>query len=209
MNEEDMKLGKIKNKGLFFHHLADTLYFDVSLPVPYQDEIDKLLEGRPGPVAASTEYKDRTVWTFFLPLWLSAVLLVILLIYLFMVVKTATRNAAMTFRGKIDVKTVDDEEVFTGKSVSGVRRFTIGAGGSNGLAIPTLWGVAVKKVSPSPFSLKTAHFEWSKSVGYVSAKVGRQQKVTGNLSEKNTVAKIDAGPAKGNITHKITIKYFK
>ena len=209
MDEEDMKLGKIKNKHLFFHHLADTLYFDVSLPVPYQDEIDKLLEGRPGPVAASTEYKDRLVWTFFLPLWLSAALLFILIIYLIAVIRTAMRNAAMTFRGKVDVKTIDDDEVFSGKSISGVRRFTIGAGGSNGLAAPTSWGILVKKITPSPLSLKTAQFEWSKSVGYVSTKVGKQQKVKGILSEKNTVAKIDAGPAKGNITHKITIRYFK
>jgi len=209
MDEEDMKLGKIKNKSPFFHQLKDTLYFDVSLPVPYQDEIDKLLEGRPGPVAASTEYKDRLVWTFFLPLWLSAVLLFILIVYILAVIKTAMKNAAMSFKGKIDVKTIDDDEIFSGKSIVGAKRFTIGAGGSNGLAAPTPWGIVVKKVSPSPLSLKTAHFEWCKSVGYVSTKIGKTQKVKGNLSERNTVAKIDAGPAKGNITHKVTIRYFK
>lgn len=205
----DMKLGKLKSKTPFFHKLADTLYFDVSLPVPYQDEIDKLLEGRPGPVAASTEYKERLVWTFFLPLWLSALLLLLLIIYLLLVIRTAMRNAALSFRGKVDVKTIDDDEIFNGKSVSNVKRFTIGAGGSNGLAFGAPWGLTVKKKSPSPFTLKPAYFEWSKSSGYVSAKVGKYQKITGVLNDNNTVAKIDAGPAKGNITHKITIKYFK
>ena len=207
LDQEDMELGKIKNKKPFFHQLKDTLFFDVSLPVPYQDEIDKLLEGRPGPVAGATEYKDRLVWTFFLPLWLTATILGLLLIYLLLVIRTLLRNSKISFSGKIDVSTIDGDEILSGKRVNGLKRFTIGNGGNNGLSVSAGWGINVRKVSPIPFSLKKAYFEWSKSCGYVST-TGKRPITRGALKADNTLIKLDGGPTKGNITHKIVIKYF-
>ena len=208
IDEDDMKLGKIKNKNLFFHQLADTLYFRVSLPVPYQDEIDKLLEGRPGPVANATEYKNRLVWTFFLPLWLTATILAILLIYLFLVMKTAASNAKIRFNGKVDVKTIDDEDIYSGKRVNDAKSLVVGQGGTNGLTVSGPWSVKVKKVTPAPFTLKKAHFEWSKGSGYIASMKGRTPILSGRLNDNSTIVKIDAGPARGNITHKIKIQYF-
>ena len=208
LNEDDMKLGKIKNRNMFFHQLADTLYFDVSLPVPYQDEIDKLLEGRPGPVAGASEYKDQLIWTFFLPLWLTAVIAALILLYLILVFSTMVRNGKVSFNGKIDVQTFDDEEIFSGKRVNDLKRFTIGNGGSNGFSVPAEWSVVVRKVTPAPFLLKKAYFEWSKGTGYVCSTKGRNKMTRGVISATNTLVKLDGGPAKGDITHSIVIKYF-
>ena len=207
MDENGLKLGKIKNNNMFFHKLADTLYFDVSLPVPYQDEIDKLLEGRPGPVAGATEYKERLIWTFFLPLWLSAAIALLIIIYLLLVLKTALGNAKVAFSGKVDVSTLEEEEIISGKRLNGLRRFTIGNGGSNGMSLSAGWGMSVRKVTPVPFTLKKAYFEWAKTSGYVCTN-GRHPKTKGILSSTSTIVKLDGGPAKGNITHKIQIRYF-
>ena len=206
IDEDKLELGKIKNKSLFFHHLSDTLHFDVSLPVPYQDEIDKLLEGRPGPLAGATEYKDRLIWTFFMPLWLTAALAALLLIYLFLVLKTALGNAKVSFKGKLDVETIDNEEIFSGKRITGLKSFVVGRGGNNGFGLTADWALTVKKVTPVALSLKKAYFKWEKTgTGYVST---RDRKISGKISPKNTLVKLSAGQNKGEISHYITLKYF-
>ena len=96
---DTIELGKVKYVQYGFHKLADTLHFDVKLPVPYQSEIDKLLEGRPGPLANATEYKTRWVWTFFLPLWLTIVFIVLLILYICAVIKAMNRNRKNTLDG--------------------------------------------------------------------------------------------------------------
>ena len=208
IDEENMDLGKIKNRSLFFHKLADTLHFDVSLPVPYQNEIDKLLEGRPGPLANATEYKERLIWTFFLPLWLTAAVLALLLLYLLMVIRAAMRNAKTLFTGEVSVNTIDDETVISRRRLSNVKQFTIGTGGDNGLNVSSGgWSIIVRRKKPSPFAVfKKTSFEWSKGAGYVSTK--GKANTRGSLNDNNTLVKLDGGSAKGNISHKITIKYF-
>ena len=208
LDESELELGKIKSKNLFFNRLADTLHFDVSLPVPYQDEIDKLLEGRPAPNASVTEYKDRWIWTFFLPLWLTATLLALLIIYIIMVIAKAAKNAKVTFTGQVSVSTIDGDTVLANRRVSNLKNFAIGAAGDNGMKIPAGWTVAVRRKVPSPLAIfKKTEFVWSKSSGYVCTS-GKFPKTSGAINETSTVVKVDGGAAKGNITHKITIKYF-
>lgn len=207
IDEENMDLGRIKNRSMFFHKLADTLHFDVSLPVPYQNEIDKLLEGRPGPVANATEYKERLVWTFFLPLWLSGTLLALLILYILMVFRAAVRNGKTTFSGEVIVNTIDGDPVCK-RRLTNVKQFTVGTGGDNGLGVSSAgWSIIVRRKVPSPFAVfSTTSFQWSKGAGFVSTK--GKTNTRGTLDKNNTLVKLDGGPTKGNISHKVTIKYF-
>ena len=208
LDEDALDLGKIKSKNLFFNKLADTLHFDVSLPVPYQDEIIKLLEGRPTPDASVKEYVDRWIWTFFLPLWLTATILAILIIYIILVLAAAARNAKVSFDGQVSVSTIDGEDVLTNRRISSQKSFAVGSAGDNGMRIPADWNLTVRRKLPSPFAIfRKTVFVWSKSAGYVSTS-GRRPKTSGIISASSTILKVDGGPAKGDITHKITIKYF-
>lgn len=208
LNEKGLKLGQIKSKNLFFNRLSDTLHFDVSLPVPYQDEIDKLLEGRPAPNASVAEYENRLIWTFFLPLWLTATIVALLILYIILVIATAARNGKITFDGQVSVSTIDGEPVLNNRRLTSQKNFLVGAAGDNGMKIPAAWTLSVRRKVPSPFAIfKKTEFVWSKASGYVSTS-GRFPKLSGRINETSTVVKIDGGPAKGNITHKITIKYF-
>lgn len=207
LNEEGIKLGKIRNKSIFFHQLADTLHFDVSLPVPYQNEIDKLLEGRPGPVANSTEYKNRLIWTFCLPLWLSATILALILLYILLVIKAAARNTKVSFNGKISVDDINGDTVIPAQKVSDAKSLVVGAGGTNRFVVQGAWAVSIRKVTPSPlFFWKKAYFNWAKGNGYVATQ-GVRPKITGSLGPGNSKVVLFGGPGKGDYTHKITIYY--
>jgi len=59
----DIDLGQIKYKDFGFHQMADTLHFDIKLPVDYQNEIDKVLEGRPGALPNLSVFVERTIFT--------------------------------------------------------------------------------------------------------------------------------------------------
>lgn len=208
LNEPELELGKIKSRKLFFNKLADTLHFDVSLPVPYQDEIDKLLEGRPTPNASVTEYTNRWIWTFFLPLWLTAAIVALLIIYIILVMANAAKNAKVTFDGQVSVSTIDGDDILTNRRISSQKQFSIGAAGDNGMRIPAGWTVSIRRRVPSPFAIfKKTEFVWTKASGYVSTP-GKYPKTSGSINNNSTIVKIDCGPAKGDITHKVTIKYF-
>ena len=91
--DEELELGQIKNNKWGFHTLSDSLYVKVDLPVPYQNEINKLLEGRPGALANTTIYVERLIWTFIFSFTTTLILLILLIIYIILVFKAMARNA--------------------------------------------------------------------------------------------------------------------
>lgn len=207
MNADKLEIGKIKHSKVGFHKMADTLHFDVKLPVPYQNEIDKLLEGRPGPVANATEFKTNLVWTFLLPLWLTITLIFLLILYLLLVIKAAGRNSKVLFNGKIKAFDLDGEEVFS-KPKDRLKKFVIGKGGTDGLSVSGPWTVDVKKVSPSPFAFwKKPYFSWKQVSGY--ACLAGSQNNSGRIDDTHTVITLNCGAKKGELTHKVKIEYYK
>lgn len=208
LNVQEIELGKVKHSSWGFHKMADTLHFDVKLPVEYQNEVDKLLEGRPGPMANATEYKERLVWTFIFPLWLSCLIAAAILLYIILVIKTVAKNSKVAFSGKVVVTLIDEEEDVVSKKVNNLKNFSIGAGGSNGLAVPGSWSVAVKKITPSPFKLKNAYFECVKGAGFISVNGKPLSSQNSSFNDKCTGKKFYGGLDKNTLTHKISIQYY-
>ena len=157
---EEIELGRVKHNNYGFHKLADTLHFDVKLPVPYQTEIDKLLEGRPTPLANATEYQTRWVWTFFLPLWFTIVLAVLFILYVLGVIKAMIRNSKNRLDGaevKITDKVTDEVK---SKKIKG--KSFVEANES--------WGFKIYHVPSSPvWVFKKPYFRWEKTKGSVIA----------------------------------------
>ena len=113
----DLELGKIKNQQFFFHKLNDELNLGVKLPTPYDDELHRLGIRKPIPDVAVPV--SKLLFTFFLPFWLCATIVAIILIYIFLVLKKIGSNAKWASRNmKIVAKDVITREVvdkFEGK----------------------------------------------------------------------------------------------
>jgi len=208
----DINLGQIKHKEYGFHSMADTLHFDVKLPVDYQNEIDKLLEGRPGALANTTEYREGLVFTFFLPLWLTIAILLLIILYIIGFFKAIGRNNKLYFKANI---TVYDAE---GNQLDDVRRMPkqngntpilFGAGGS---AAQTRvedaeWQFEIRKQKGNPFLIfQKPKFAWKKTRGYCVA--GKAQ--SGFLSyDSPTKIRLKCGVGISEITHQIQVQLTK
>ena len=208
----DIKLGQIKNKAYGFHQMADTVHFDVKLPVDYQNEIDKLLEGRPGALANTTEYREAMVFTFFLPLWLTITIIVLIFLYIIGFFKAIGRNRKLQFKGNITVYDAD------GNQLDEVRRMPKQKGnavilfGTGGSASQTRvddaeWQFEIRKQKGNPFLIfQKPKFVWKKTRGYCAA--GRAQ--SGFLSyDSPTKIRLKCGSGVSDIQHQIQVQLVK
>lgn len=202
-----LELGQIKHKSFGFHNLADTLYFDVKLPVEYQNEIDKLLEGRPGPLANTTEYKERLIWTFIFSLTTTIILLVLLLLYIILFFKAVSRNNKLCFKGKVTVyddngNQLDDVRHIPQQKPNAVLLFGSGASPKCGVD-DAEWQFEIRKVKGNPFLLfKKPYFEWKSKKGYVGS--GRAQ--SGTLTPPTGSMKVSCGRTKSEPTHSVRVQ---
>ena len=99
---QELELGKIKNRSFFFHKLDDELDLGVKLPTPYDDELHRLGIRKPIPDVAVPVKK--TLFTFFLPFWLCATIVGLILLYLLLVIRKAGKNAKWSVRKTIVAK---------------------------------------------------------------------------------------------------------
>ena len=206
----DIDLGQIKHKDIGFHKMSDTLHFDVKLPVDYQNEIDKLLEGRPKPLANASLYSERLLFTFFLPLWLTITLIVLLVIYIIGVFKAIGRNNQLCFKANI---TVYDSE---GNQIDDIRRMgkqntnaviNFGANGSPMARVDDAeWQFEVRKQKGNPFLLGKPKFVWRKTRGYCAA--GRAQSGVLNYDTQTTI-NLRCGSSSSEVTHRIKVQLTK
>ena len=206
----DIDLGQIKHKDMGFHKMSDTLHFDVKLPVDYQNEIDKLLEGRPKPLANASLYSERLLFTFFLPLWLTITLIVLLVIYIIGVFKAIGRNNQLCFKANI---TVYDSE---GNQIDDIRRMgkqntnaviNFGANGSPMARVDDAeWQFEVRKQKGNPFLLGKPKFVWRKTRGYCAA--GRAQSGVLNYDTQTTI-NLRCGSSSSEVTHRIKVQLTK
>jgi hypothetical protein len=207
--DAELELGQIKNKAWGFHTLADTLYVDVKLPVPYQNEINKLLEGRPGPLANTTVYNERLIWTFIFSFTTTVILLVLLLIYIILVFKAIARNNQLRFNAIITIFDKNDLEIDsfnTGKQApSAVIR--IGQGGTGRCNIDGAnWTFEIKKTKANPLMIfKKPYFTWKRTNGYVVS--ARAQ--SGKINPPSGTLQVRCGEDISKLTHSIRVKLLK
>ena len=105
----ELELGKIKNKKFFFHKLDDELDLGVKLPTPYDDELHRLGVRKPIPDVAMPVKK--LLFTFFLPFWLCATIVGIILLYLLLVLRKVGKNSKWSVRKTITAKDIITNEV--------------------------------------------------------------------------------------------------
>lgn len=73
---ESVKIGEIKYRHWGLHHFQDSLYLGLSFPTDYDDELASLNICKP--IDNSQVYVDKTIFTFFLPLWLVIIIVGVL-----------------------------------------------------------------------------------------------------------------------------------
>lgn len=120
--QEKLEAGRICHARYGFHRLNDTLCIETVLPTPYDNELQKLEIDKNEPTARL--HAEGWLFTFFLPLWLCAVITALALIYLILVIKAAIRNLRPRWRlnGNLEVtyssQTIARYEMAGEKSVS-------------------------------------------------------------------------------------------
>ena len=208
MNEK-VKLGKIEHKNWGFHHLSDSLHLRAILPVPYQDELDRLLEGREGPLPKAARYENKWVWTFVLPLWLTATLAMLLLLYIIGVINAMIRNGKYCFKGKVTVYDpmgiqVGETRKVAKQATNAVLTFGKGGNPSSCRVEDAEWQFVIQKKNGNPFLVfQKPCFVWERKKGYCAT--GRD--FSGRLSYADkTMVKIKCGKSRSEETHQVKVQ---
>lgn len=143
---EKIPLGRIKHQNWGFHRLDDELSLGVGMPTPYDDELRRLGIRKPIPDVAIPV--DGWKFTFFLPFWLCATIIGLIILYLLLVIRKAGKNAKAYF-----TRTIKVEDYLTGEVVKTLKAVRIKD--KNGVSISGLKGMTLTyyKVTFSPFRL--------------------------------------------------------
>ena len=197
----DLELGQIKHKDFGFHKMADTVHFDVKLPVDYQNEIDKLLEGRPGALANTSVYTERQIFTFIFPLWFTITLIILIILYIIGVFKAIGRNNQLQFKAKMTVIENDVQvgDIRTVKGNGNTILFGRGAPKPTGVD-GAEWQFEISKKNGNPFLVfQKPKFVWRSKQGYCIASRATSGDVVGGITVK-------CGKSRNDTPHTIRIK---
>ena len=113
----EIPLGRIKHSSWGFHKLDDELSLGVDMPTPYDDELRRLGIRKPIPDVAIPV--EGWKFTFFLPFWLCATIIGLIILYLILVIRKAASNAKKSFNKTIKVLDYNTQEEV--KVVKGAR----------------------------------------------------------------------------------------
>lgn len=202
----DLKLGKLVHKQWGLRRFNENLNIGMSLPTPYDEELKKLSIDKP--IQATSDKQSGWLFTFFLPFWLTVLLAVLLILYVFLIIKTIKRNVSETFRGTVDIydkvgRQIGNTIMVKCKSNS----FMIGEGGTNGCQVNgATWTVSVEKTTYSPLLVfKKPNFLWKAKKGF--AKSGNKQRgYLGRYGNGKKLVSIECGSSYDDISNSITIR---
>ena len=199
------KMGSLEHKSWGLHSYDEPLNLTLSLPTEYDDELKKLSIDKPVPETA--QEKSGWLWTFIIPFWVCVAILILLIIYLFLVMKAAKRNAAEKFKGMVEItdrrgKILREENVTHNKKTP----IKIGDNGTNNCDVPADWTISVEKKTSSPFMFwKKPRFEWRAKPGV--AKSGRKKNgFIGRYGSMPKYVSLECGPDADTVTHNVKIK---
>ena len=148
----------------------------------------------------------KWVWTFFLPLWLTCLLALMLIIYIIGVIKSIGRNGAECFTGEVKIKD-SLKGINIGKStfLKSQRKSTVLIPDDVKVQGPTIndWKIEVAKV-------KGNIFLWGKPKFRVRLVKGASKSFTTTLHKQATWSdSVKCGPNTKSQTHMVTIDYRK
>lgn len=98
---QEIELGRIENQSWGFHKLDDELKLGVGLPTPYDDELMRLGIKKPIPDVAVPVSGWK--FTFFLPFWVCALIVGLIILYIILVFVKISKNASHYFTKTIKV----------------------------------------------------------------------------------------------------------
>lgn len=142
----NIELGQIKHESWGFHGLNDDLALGVTLPTPYDEELHRLGIRKPIPDVAIPV--EGLVFTFFLPFWLCATIIGLIILYIILVIRKAGKNAKAYITKTIKVTDyVTSNEVYRGTAIK--------INSAAGFTVPKMTGVQLNiyKKTSSPFRL--------------------------------------------------------
>lgn len=142
----NIELGQIKHESWGFHGLNDDLALGVTLPTPYDEELHRLGIRKPIPDVAIPV--EGLVFTFFLPFWLCATIIGLIILYIILVIRKAGKNAKAYITKTIKVTDyVTSNEVYKGVAVK--------INSATGFTVPKMPGIQLTffKKTSSPFRL--------------------------------------------------------
>ena len=203
----ELDLGKIKNRKFGLRHMNDSINLGISLPTPYDDELTSL--GIRKPLPNTKQGENRWLFTFFLPFWLTVLILLLLLIYIILVIRAIKRNASEHFKGTVEFYDKVGRQIGDTISVkcNNNKTLLIGDGGTNGCQLDgATWTVSVEKQSPSPFLVfKKPNFLWKARKGF--ARAGNKQRgELGRYGNGQKFVSLETGASYDAITHGVTIR---
>ena len=204
-----LDLGQIKNEGMGFHHLEDSLNLGIQLPTPYDDELTAL--GIKKPLPNTKKPESRWVFTFFMPLMTTIILLLLLLLYIIGVISSIARNNRLCFKGNF---TFFDSN---GNQLGDVVRLpkqkpsavlNVGNGGTGRCKVDDAeWQFVIEKKKANPFLVFTKpYFVWRSTKKYVAQ--GKAQ--SGKLRYEGPASmRVQCGASRGNLTHSVKVILIK
>lgn len=149
-DQASIQAGKIVYKSVslpFFHTYGDSLTACMSLVAPYTNELIKLgFEQHP---VLHTIPAKSSVFTFFLPFWVTVAILALLILYLVLVVRAFMRNRSgkVKINGTFIVRYQGDE--VTRKKIIAQKKVDVGTG-ALGVAVAhdrCLWLIDIQSVT--------------------------------------------------------------
>ena len=209
---DKIKLGQIKHHNWGFHLYDDDICFHLSQPTDYDNELAAL--GIKKPDSEVRVPVKKIIFTFILPFWLTAVLFLLLLWYIFMVVRAIKTNTMEYFRGTVDIYDSVGHQIGDTIQINNRRGkpVVIGDGGTNGCDVPgAAWAIVLTKETHSPLLFtKKPGFRWKAKKGFACSG-NKKQGLIGRFDQKNMKKGFDiqCGSGFDNITHTVTLRIKK
>lgn len=202
--EIDMDLGRLKHKSWGFHHFKDELLVDIDLPTSFDTELAQLKIAKPLP--SPTVPMKKWVWTFFLPLWLTCLLALMLIIYIIGVIKSIGRNNAECFTGEVKIKdSVKGVNIGKTSFLKNQHKSVIRIPEDIKVQGPTIndWKIEVAKVKGNVFL-------WGNPKYRIRLTKGASKSFSSSLHKQSSWSdSIKCGPNVKTQTHMVTIDYKK
>lgn len=201
----NLELGQVVHENYGFHTLNDDLALNLTLPTPYDKELEGLEIEKPLP-ATSIPY-ERLVFTFIFTLKTTIIILVLLILYIIGVFKAMARNRKLCFQGTVTLfdangTQIDDTVRIPKQAPSAV--LTFGKGGSPRCKVDDAeWQFVVSKKKGNPFLVfQKPCFVWKSTQKYVAS--GRSQ--SGVITD---ILKVKCGTSVSEQTHSVKVKLIK
>lgn len=200
----EVELGRLvhDNYGFHYYNEGETLNLGLSLPTPYDDELTALETVKPIPETSIES--PGWVFTFFLTLRTTIIILILLILYIIGVMKAIARNRKLCFKANVTFydangNQIDDMVRIPKQSPSTV--MTFGKGGSPRCKVDGAdWQFVVKKKKGNPLLVfQKPCFVWSCTSKYVASGKSRSGKLTDSV-------RVKCGTSAQDITHGVRIK---